>query len=91
VFLNGEAIPEPDRRGDRTVDRSFLVVFNAHQESMSFTLPEPEYGTCWQLVLDTARTPSFVGTDAEHHEPHAEVVAQARSIVVLTDCDEAEA
>jgi glycogen operon protein len=91
VFFNGEAIPEPDPRGDRTVDRSFLVVFNADQEPMSFTLPDADYGSCWQLVLDTARTPSFaVAGDAEHHDPRAEIVAHARSIVVLTDCDEAE-
>jgi glycogen operon protein len=88
VFLNGEAIPEPDPRGNRTVDRSFLVGFNAPQESMSFTRPDPQFGSCWQLVLDTAQTPSFVGADAAHHEPHGELVAQARSVVVLTDCDE---
>jgi glycogen operon protein len=89
VFFNGEAIPEPDPRGNRTVDRSFLLIINAHHEAMSFTLPEDEYGGCWTLVLDTARTPSFAGpAGTEHHDPLSELVAQARSIVVLTDCDE---
>jgi isoamylase len=68
------------------------VIFNAHHEAMSFTLPDDEYGACWKLVLDTARTPSFAGAaDGEHHDPLSELVAQARSIVVLTDCDEVEA
>src|ERR1700684_4023619 len=30
VFLNGEAIPEPNARGERVVDDSFLLCFNAH-------------------------------------------------------------
>ncbi|HET8616702.1 MAG TPA: glycogen debranching protein GlgX [Actinomycetales bacterium] len=90
VFFNGQAIPEPDPRGNRTVDRSFLVVFNAHQESMAFTLPDTEYGDCWKPVLDTAATPAFAGSDAKHLEPLSERTAQARSIVVLTDCDEPE-
>jgi glycogen operon protein len=91
VFFNGEAIPEPDPRGNRTVDRSFLLIINAHHEAMPFTLPEDEYGGCWTLVLDTARTPAFAGpAGTEHHDPLSELVAQARSIVVLTDCDEPE-
>ena len=32
VFLNGEAHPEPDPRGQRVVDDAFLVLFNAHHE-----------------------------------------------------------
>ncbi|MEW6475492.1 MAG: glycogen debranching protein GlgX [Actinomycetota bacterium] len=32
VFLNGEEIPDPDPRGRRIVDDSFLVLFNAHLE-----------------------------------------------------------
>jgi isoamylase len=88
VFFNGDAIPEPDPRGDRIVGSSFLVVFNAHQESLSFTLPDGEYGACWQVVLDTAQTPSFAGPDTKHLEPLSELVAQSRSIVVLTDCDD---
>ena len=30
VFLNGEAIPAPNERGERVVDDSFLLCFNAH-------------------------------------------------------------
>ena len=32
VFLNGEAIPAPNARGERVVDDSFLLCFNAHDE-----------------------------------------------------------
>ena len=40
VFLNGEAIPEPDSRGRRVLDDDFLVIFNADHQEDAFTLPE---------------------------------------------------
>jgi isoamylase len=56
VFLNGQAIPTPDARGNQIVDDSFLVMFNASHEDVSFTLPPAEFGEQWSRVLDTART-----------------------------------
>jgi isoamylase len=53
VFLNGERILEPDQRGQPVVDDSFLVVFNAHYEQLSFTIPPSEYGQRWKVLLDT--------------------------------------
>lgn len=52
VFLNGAAISEPDRRGGRITDDSFLLMFNAHHESLQFTVPR-EHGEQWQVVVDT--------------------------------------
>ncbi|MEV4350615.1 glycogen debranching protein GlgX [Actinoplanes sp. NPDC049596] len=54
VFLNGEAIPEPDALGERIVDDSFLLLFNASPEDAEFTLPDAVYGQSWQTVIDTA-------------------------------------
>ncbi|MEU4538429.1 glycogen debranching protein GlgX [Streptosporangium sp. NPDC023825] len=53
VFLNGEAITEPDRRGRRIVDDSFLLLFNAHHDVIKFTLPK-DYGEMWLTEIDTA-------------------------------------
>ncbi|OFW04824.1 MAG: glycogen debranching enzyme GlgX [Acidobacteria bacterium RIFCSPLOWO2_02_FULL_67_36] len=53
VFLNGRAIPTPNERGERIVDESFYVMFNAHQEPLDFTLPEAKWGTEWGTILDT--------------------------------------
>jgi glycogen operon protein len=53
VFLNGEAIPEPDRLGRPIVDQHFLLLFNAHSEPVDFTLPPGDYGAEWEVVLDT--------------------------------------
>jgi glycogen operon protein len=54
VFLNGETIPSPDSRGERVVDDSFLICFNAHHEPLEFTAPERAWGARWLRLLDTA-------------------------------------
>lgn len=53
VFLNGDAIAEPDLRGEEIVDDSFLVLFNAQPEPVQFTLPDAEYGETWTVALDS--------------------------------------
>lgn len=53
VFLNGDAIDEPDMRGQDVVDDSFLLLFNGHWEENEFTMPAEEYGAVWTSVLDT--------------------------------------
>jgi glycogen operon protein len=53
VFLNGDAISEPDPRGRRVSDDSFLLLFNAHSEAVRFTVPGMEFGERWEYALDT--------------------------------------
>ncbi len=54
VFLNGEAIDEPGLQGERIVDDSFLMLFNASEQDMDFLIPPEVYGSAWEPVLDTA-------------------------------------
>jgi glycogen operon protein len=54
VFLNGRAISEADRRGERVQDDSFLLLFNASEEDLRFTVPPRRYGQKWARMLDTA-------------------------------------
>ncbi len=54
VFLNGQAISEPDRRGERIADDSFLLLFNASEHDLVFAIPPRRYGQRWTTVLDTA-------------------------------------
>src|SRR5580692_11301902 len=54
VFLNGRAISEPDRRGERIADDSFLLLFNASEQDLVFTIPPRRYGQRWAKALDTA-------------------------------------
>ncbi|HXV64159.1 MAG TPA: glycogen debranching protein GlgX [Vicinamibacteria bacterium] len=52
VFLNGEGIPSRGRNGQRIVDDTFCLLFNAHHEAISFTISARLRGP-WTLVLDT--------------------------------------
>ncbi|WP_371482342.1 glycogen debranching protein GlgX [Kitasatospora sp. NBC_00315] len=54
VFLNGDAISEPDRRGGKIADDSFLLMFNAHFEQLEFTVPAG-HGKEWHVVVDTTQ------------------------------------
>jgi isoamylase len=60
VFLNGAAISEPDPRGDPVRDQSFLLLFNARGEPVTFRLPGPDYAPGWVTVVDTSQTPGLV-------------------------------
>ena len=53
MFLNGEEIAAPDEKGQRILDESFLLLFNAHHEDVTFTLPNRRFGERWALVLST--------------------------------------
>ncbi|WP_131792676.1 glycogen debranching protein GlgX, partial [Candidatus Protofrankia datiscae] len=53
VFLNGHGIPDPDQRGEKVADQSFLLFFNAHFEPLGFRIPPENFGTSWEVVVDT--------------------------------------
>jgi glycogen operon protein len=53
AFLNGDGLA-PDERGRRVTDASFLLLFNAHVDTVAFKLPGAPWGSRWQPVLDTA-------------------------------------
>jgi glycogen operon protein len=53
VFLNGESIRRPSLHGERIVDDNFYLLFNAHHEPLTFTLPSGDWGQQWVCVLDT--------------------------------------
>ena len=79
VFLNGQAIPTPDSRGRRVLDDDFLVIFNAHHEEDTFTLPGAEWGEHWLAEIDTGA----VVVDQGRHEAGSELKVQPRSVIVL--------
>jgi glycogen operon protein len=80
VFLNGQGIPSPDARGDRIQDDSFLLLLNAHNEDLTFTLPDTEFGESWEIVVDTA---SPLAPDYLHAKASAEVQVESRSMLVF--------
>jgi isoamylase len=82
VFLNGDAIDEPDRRGEPIRGDSFLLLFNADDEDLTFTLPPARYGGQWVKVLDTAR-PELDQETADSVKADQSISVTTRSVQVL--------
>ena len=84
VWLNGDAITEPDRRGHRIEDDSFLLCFNAHHEDIMFQIPGTEYAHSWEVIIDTAE---ITGRPTRERivEPEGELRVPARSTIVLIE------
>jgi isoamylase len=80
VFLNGDAIPAPNARGERVVDDSFLLCFNAHDKVVDFITPEGDYAQQWTAALDTADPTGATDLVINAGE---KISLQARSVLVL--------
>ncbi len=80
VFLNGAALPH-DAHGRRVTDDSFLLLFNANDEPLTFTLADQQWGTRWSKVIDTAEP--LLGLSTEEYPASASLSLVSRSLVVL--------
>jgi glycogen operon protein len=89
VFLNGEAISEPDPHGETITDAKFLLLFNAHSQPRTFTLPEAKLAAGWQVVVDTAQPSLAVAPPAlvPSLGPKTELEVSGRAVVVLRSAD----
>jgi isoamylase len=85
MFLNGEAITDKDRHGQRITDDSFLLLFNAQGIEIDWTLPK-QWGKRWETVLDTTE-PERVGDTVDSG---AALPVTGRSVVMLRRLDEPE-
>src|SRR3546814_17597114 len=55
LFLNGDSITDPDTRGQRIVDDSFLLLFNAHHKEINSAQPKQWDGR-WSVCLEPQGT-----------------------------------
>jgi glycogen operon protein len=85
VYLNGHGLPDLDVRGQRVTDDSFVLCFNAHDESIEFTLPPTDFGAAWVPVIYTADTAT--AQEAKPVTAGAKVAVDARSVMVLQASD----
>jgi glycogen operon protein len=83
VFLNGQAIPTRNSRGERVVDDTFFVLFNAHHEPLPFTIPSGSYGQSWRQVLDTNTLEPIDEASGPVFAAGGSVPVSERSLVVL--------
>ncbi|VXD23479.1 Glycogen operon protein GlgX homolog [Planktothrix serta PCC 8927] len=81
VFLNGEEILTPGERGERIIDDSFYILFNAHYEPLDFFLPEAMANREWQVIIDTNQS-RFVKDDIRYTLDKPITVTE-RSLMVL--------
>jgi glycogen operon protein len=81
VFLNGDEIADRGPHGEPVSDDSFLLLFNAHYEDMTFRLPVRRFGALWVHELCTADPGIEPG--GEPVRARAEVTVRARSMKLL--------
>ncbi len=82
LYLNGQGIVSPDLRGERVVDDTFYLAFNAHHEQVEFKLPPRHWGKVWRVVMDTVD--GFPEeNDPPTHEADAVLPVEGRSIIIL--------
>jgi isoamylase len=80
VLLNGDAITEPGPRGEAIVDQSFLLLFNAADRPVTFTLPGADPTAAWEVVVDTAAPEPAAG---DPRPAASQLTVTSRAVVVL--------
>ncbi|MHB1837301.1 MAG: glycogen debranching enzyme, partial [Solirubrobacteraceae bacterium] len=85
MFLNGDTMVIPGPHGERIVDDSFVLLFNAHEQSRTFTLPHSLVGSRWSLELSTADPDAEPGSAT--YGARAEIDVLDRAIVILRRID----
>jgi glycogen operon protein len=83
VFLNGRAIPSRGARGERIADDSFYIIFNAHHEPLTFTLPGPAWGRRAVVELETDDAARGSGDGETTYRAGGDVLVSARAVKVL--------
>ncbi len=81
LFVNGEGIWERGPRGERVVDDSFTICFNANHEWLEFHLPPGQFGQKWELVFDTGEFRT--GEEERVVEGGSRLWVRDRSFIVL--------
>ena len=77
----GDMIGERGPRGERILDDTLLVILNADDRPVGFTLPNHEAAKRWEVVFDTVH-PTFTAAHGEHDGGSRYRVAE-RSVVCL--------
>jgi glycogen operon protein len=81
VQLAGDAIDDRGPRGERVLDDTLLVILNADDRPVAFTLPDHESARRWEVVFDTVHA-TFTAAHGEFDGGAAYRVAE-RSVVCL--------
>ena len=80
VQLSGETLDDVNSAGEPVRDDTFLILFNAHHEPVSFCLPDLRDEQDWELCFDTRSATTVAGT---HSAARTEYKLAERSIAVF--------
>jgi len=80
VLLNGGAITEPGPRGEAITDDSFLLLFNAGDQPVTFTVPSAGQAADWDVIVDTA---SPAAEPRDRHAAASQLAVSGRTAIVL--------
>jgi isoamylase len=81
LLLNGKTLQLMDEDGNWVVDDTFLLLVNAADQGVEFTLPASPSGNPWSLVLDTENLDNpFADPDAGE-----KVIVGGRALKLLSD------
>ncbi len=81
VQYAGDAMDDRGPRGEKITDDTLLVILNADERPVDFTLPNHDAARRWEVVFDTIH-PTFTAAHAEHDGGETYPVAE-RSVVCL--------
>ncbi len=81
VMLNGKTMDVMDEDGEQVVDDSFLILVNASDQGVEYTLPPPPDGTPWRQAMDTENLTAPFG----RVEVGEKVIVGGRAIRVYID------
>src|SRR5215211_3598867 len=81
MLLSGDTIDVLSFEGDPIRDQTFLLLINAHHETIPFVLPGEEHLE-WRLVLDTANEAGFV-ENGERYASGDDFVVEGRATKLL--------
>lgn len=81
VLLSGRGLDEQDERGRVLVDNDFILLFNAHYETVEFRLPAQPDDARWVLRLDT--TNAAFETEERAWQPGDSYALQGRALALF--------
>jgi glycogen operon protein len=76
MLIDGAATDEVDERGHAVIGDSLLLILNADEDAIRFSLPQLEDEKIWVMMVDTA-------SDAPPRIEGGEVEVQAHALVLL--------
>jgi glycogen operon protein len=74
-------------RGGPVSDDTFFVLFNAHYDPLSFTVPAGEWGRRWAVVVDTRQEALAEASGSAAVQAGQTLALEGRSLVLLRRVD----